>query len=237
MVTDEQIKQFREEGYFILPDAFAAPEIDAVREPIDRFAAAHEEQLQQRGTSGISRPSEISFTAHLAERDALIWSFVTQPIFIELATTLIAPDIALYWDQSVYKKPETRRDFPWHQDTGYIQVEPQEYLTCWLALEDATVENGCIWILPGSHQQGLVEHQDTPIGKQCYFGDDPGTPVPLRKGGMAVFSSLMFHRSGPNTSDGERKAYIVQYSAANVRDGKTGQPLDKPVIARSGNRV
>lgn len=237
MVTEQHREQFRTDGYFILANAFSAPEIDALRERIDDFAAAHEAHLQQQGASGISRPNEISFTAHLAEQDPSIWSFVTQPMLVKLATTLIGPDIALYWDQSVYKKPETRRPFPWHQDTGYIQVEPQEYVTCWLALDDATVENGCIWIMPGSHRQGLVEHQDTPIGKQCYFGDDPGTSVPLNKGGVAVFSSLLFHRSGPNTSDGERKAYIVQYSAADVRDGTTGQPLGKPVIARAGKPV
>ena len=44
----------------------------------------------------------------------------------------------LYWDQAVYKKPDTAASFPWHQDNGYAYVEPQQYLTCWIALTDAT---------------------------------------------------------------------------------------------------
>jgi len=237
IVTDEQRQQFREQGYFLLPNAFAAAEIDALTERLDRFAEAHEAQLLARGAEGISRPSEISFTSHLAEHDPQIMAFATQEAFISLATTLISPDVSLYWDQSVYKKPETHRDFPWHQDNGYTQIEPQEYLTCWVALVDANVQNGCIWVLPGSHTDGVVEHRDTPIGKQCYFGDDPGVAVELPKGGMAVFSSLLFHRSGPNLSNTIRKSYILQYSAADARNARTGELLNRPVIARNGQPV
>ena len=63
-----------------------------------------------------------------------------------------------------------------HQDNGYVAIEPEHYLTCWLALNDATLENGCIWARPRSHLGSVVEHKPTPIGLQCYFGDDPGIP-------------------------------------------------------------
>jgi ectoine hydroxylase-related dioxygenase (phytanoyl-CoA dioxygenase family) len=145
--------------------------------------------------------------------------------------------VKLYWDQAVYKKPETPRDFPWHQDNGYTPVLPEEYLTCWLALEDANIHNGCIWVLPETHKQGLVEHKETSIGKQCYFGSDPGVAVELRKGGMAFFSSLMFHRSGPNVSDSIRKGYIVQYAHASVRDKASGEPRGRFVVAQDGKLV
>jgi phytanoyl-CoA hydroxylase len=102
---------------------------------------------------------------------------------------LIDPNVALYHDQSVYKKPETKKDFPWHQDNGYTPIEPEQYLTCWIALEDATIENGCIW--PGTHKQGPVEHVRTKTGLLCYFGKDPGIPVPLQKGGVAVFFTII----------------------------------------------
>jgi ectoine hydroxylase-related dioxygenase (phytanoyl-CoA dioxygenase family) len=237
MVSEAQRQQFREQGFFVLPNLFSAADIDALRARIDRFDAAHEAQLRQAGQQGISRPNEISFTAHLAEQDPEIMAFTRRPELIGLATSLIAPDISLYWNQSVYKRPEAKRDFPWHQDNGYTPVEPQEYLTCWLALEDATIENGCIWVLPGTHHDGIVEHKDSPIGKQCYFGDDPGIPVPLAKGSMAAFSSLLFHRSGPNTSAGTRKAYIMQYTPADARHGATGEPFNRTVVARDGRPV
>ncbi len=174
---------------------------------------------------------------HLAEQDPEIMRFVAQEKFAHLTSDLLNETVALYWDQSVYKKPETPREFPWHQDTGYIPTDPAEYITCWLALVDVTIENGCISVLPGSHLQGIVEHQDTEIGKQCYFGADPGVPVELKKGSMVVFSSLLFHRSGPNVSQTVRKGYVIQYCVAHARNALTGDLFNGVVIARQGEPV
>ncbi len=236
MLNDTQVQQFREVGYFILPELFSASEIDAVRERIDDFNAEHERHLAESGNQGISRANEIAFTNNLAQRDPVIGAFAADARFVEITTTLIGPDISLYWDQSVYKKPETRRDFPWHQDNGYRTVVPLEYVTCWTALEDATIENGTIWVMPGTHKDGVVEHKPTPIGLQCYFGDDPGTPVELPKGGTAVFSSLLFHRSGPNVSSRIRKAYITQYSPAGLTDQASGLWFNRLPIAYNGEQ-
>ena len=63
----------------------------------------------------------------------------------DLCADLLGPDVNLYWDQAVYKKPEKPRRVPWHQDNGYTYIEPQQYLTIWLALTDATEDNGCPW--------------------------------------------------------------------------------------------
>ncbi|GCE27130.1 SnoK [Dictyobacter alpinus] len=234
MLTTEQQQQFNEQGFFILPQAFPAGEIDALRAHIDHFAAKHEQQLQERGKEGISRPNEISFTFNLAAHDPAIMQFVTQEKFVQLTSDLLKDDISLYWDQAVYKKPEAKRDFPWHQDTGYTLTDPAEYVTCWLALDETTLDNGCIWVIPGSHKQGAIEHTDTEIGKQCYFGTEPGIPVPLKKGGMVAFSSLLFHRSGPNISNTVRKGYVIQYSVSSARHGVSGEPFNRIVIARNG---
>ena len=234
MITSEQQRQFDERGFFILPNFFSAAEINALRGRIDHFAAAHEKQLEEHGKEGISRPKEISFTAHLAAEDPEIMKFVAQEKFAQITFDLLHDDVSLYWDQSVYKKPEAKRDFPWHQDTGYTLTDPAVYITCWLALDDVTLENGCVWVIPGSHKQGVIEHTDTDIGKQCYFGDDPGVPVPLQKGSMVVFNSLLFHRSGPNVSSAVRKGYVIQYSVAHARHGVTGEPFNRVVVARGG---
>ena len=119
-----------------------------------------------------------------------------------------------------------------HQDNGYVAIEPEHYLTCWLALNDATLENGCIWARPRSHLGGVVEHKPTPIGLQCYFGDDPGIPVPVRQGSMIAFSSKLMHRSGPNQSSG------IQYSVEGAHSPTTGQVFNNgPLIARGGRRA
>lgn len=236
IVTPQRREQFERDGYFVLTDYFSPEEVAAITCAIDRHALQHEDRLRESGAQGISRPGEISFTAFLAESDPEIAAFCLQLRMADLMRELIGPDVRLYWNQSVYKQPETPREFPWHQDNGYTPVEPAQYYTCWLALTEATVENGCIWLLPGSHRQGPVPHTDSPIGRVGYTGPDPGIPVPLRPGSMAVFSSLTLHRSGPNLSQGTRKAYIMQYIPAYTRNGVTGEPYsDRMWVVREAS--
>lgn len=239
MVTEEQKRQFREQGYFILPGLFSAEEMDNLTEHIDSFVEEHEARLREESLNpnSISRAGEISFTAFLAEHDAEIMRFVAQQKFVDLTSDLLKTDIELYWNQAVYKRPGTVREFPWHQDDGYKLTDPAEYITCWLALKDVTAESGAVQVIPGSHRQGAVEHKPTPIGLQCYFGDDPGVVVPLTQGSMVVFSSLLFHRTGPNLTNGIRKGYVIQYSTAGTRDAATGEPFNRTVIARAGQPV
>lgn len=233
MLTDAQQAQFQTEGYFILTDFFNLDDIDRATEQIDVFDAERERELTAVGKEGISRANEINFTAHLAERNPVLKAFCCQPKLVALMNELIGLDVSLYWDQSVYKRPEALRDFPWHQDNGYTPVIPEQYITCWIPLNDATLENGCIWIQPGTHLQGTVEHVKTELGWQCYHGQDPGTPVPLKKGDVVVFSSLLFHRSGPNCTNGMRKAYVVQYCSADTVNAKTRERVGRFVVSGS----
>ena len=239
MLTDTQMAQYRDEGYVILPNLFAPGEMDELTAHIDPFDQAYNEALRQSRLENSNQvPDEIVFSYYLNFKDSYIQAFTADPRLADLAVRILGPDVRLYWDQSVYKRPEAQRDFPWHQDNGYVPIVPEHYLTCWLALNDATVENGCIWILPRSHRNGVVEHRPTPIGLQCYFGPDPGIPVPLHKGSLVAFCSMLMHRSGPNQSAGMRKGYVIQYSAAGAYNPKTGQVFNNgPIIARGGQRV
>ena len=237
-ITDAQKKQFAEDGYFLLENVFTRTEMDRLATQIEGYQKRHEERLAaQGGTEGISRAGEITFTDHLAENDPELAAFVTRPEFVAIATQLLGPDVDLYWNQSVFKQPEGKREFPWHQDDGYTPVTPSPYLTLWLALNDATMENGCISVLPGSHKRGLVPHHPSDIGLVCHDSDDPdqGVPVPVQAGSLAVFQSLTMHKSGANVSQGTRKAYIVQYSAAGLRNVQTGELIDNEIaLARNG---
>jgi phytanoyl-CoA hydroxylase len=230
-LTNQERNKFIEDGFFIRENAFSEAEVDQLTGWIDQYVKSHDDELTKVGTEGISRANEITFTSHLASKDPQIMRFVSQEHLVGLASELIDKNVALYWDQAVYKKPGTKKDFPWHQDNGYTPIEPEQYLTCWIALEDADVENGCIWVLPGSHKNGLVHHEMTDIGYNCYNGEDPGVPAPVKKGGMVVFSSLTFHKSGPNLSqDRIRKGYIVQYTTPDAISKKTGERLNGPIL-------
>jgi len=237
LITETQKKQFAETGFFILEHFFDEAEIDDLTQEIAVYADETNRQLRAAGGKGISRPDEITFTAFIAEKNEKIRAFVKQDKFVQLTTGLIGPDVRLYWNQAVFKYPETQKEFPWHQDDGYTPLDPAQYYTCWLALSDATVENGCIWVLPESHKNGIQPHRRTELGHVGYFGDNPGVPVPLKKGSMAVFSSLLFHRSGPNVTNGVRKAYIIQYIPAHARNARNNEPFtDRLWVAKDGKR-
>lgn len=241
VITPEQKRQFQASGFFVLDNVFTQAEMDALAERIEVFQQKAQENLQaQGGAAGISRAGEIIFDAYLAEQDERVRAFCKRPEFVAISTALLGPDVDLYWNQSVYKEPECEKSFPWHQDDGYTPVEPTPYLTLWLALNDATPENGCISVLPGSHKRGLVEHYRSPIGLVCHELDDPdqGIQVPVKAGSMAVFQSLTMHKSGVNRSQGIRKAYIIQYSCAGLKNLRTGEEITGKIpIARNGQAV
>jgi ectoine hydroxylase-related dioxygenase (phytanoyl-CoA dioxygenase family) len=232
-VSDAQARAFDEQGYFLLEDALDPETVSRVVAEIDPFEERVEAFLRGRpdGKAFIARAGEITFTTHLVLRSAALRAFCASPLFQDLGHDLIGPDVRLYWDQAVYKKPEADRDFPWHQDNGYTFVEPQQYLTCWIALTDATLENGCPEVAPGLHRRGTLRHWMTDTGWRCLDEAPDAVPVPVRAGSAVVFSSLTPHRTGPNRSGSVRKAYIVQLApegARIVQAGADGAPAPGP---------
>lgn len=237
-LTAENRADLEKLGYTAFTDVFTSDEMDAVAGLVEEQQRAHAESLVAvGGSAGISRANEITFTDHLAENDPRLLNFMKRPEFVALLTELLGSDVNLYWNQAVYKSPGSTKEFPWHQDDGYMPVTPAPYVTLWIALDDVTEDMGCCWMLPGSHKAGLVPHQDTPQGKACYPLDVPyqGVPVPLRKGSMAVFWSMTMHKSGLNTSDRMRKGLVLQYSKAGLKYLHNMEPVvDQTPVARDG---
>ena len=153
-------------------------------------------------------------------------------MFAGLARDLVGPDVRLYWDQSVYKQPNSAEPVLWHQDNGYTYVEPQAYLTCWVAITDATPENGCIAVMPGVHRDGTLAHRSTPVGEECWGDWSRAVEVPVRAGSIVVFTSLTPHATKRNTH--RRGAQGVHRA---VRPRRRGRALgDPPPAHRSGPR-
>jgi ectoine hydroxylase-related dioxygenase (phytanoyl-CoA dioxygenase family) len=213
-VTDEQAERFDREGYFVIEDAFDAEllaELDAAIAPGDERVRGFLDGLPD-GRFGVAGNDTQTIAPHLAARSDVLARFCAHPLLAGLCRDLVGPDVRLYWDQSVYKQPHSVEPVLWHQDNGYTYVEPQAYLTCWVALTDATPENGCVAVMPGVHRDGTLLHQDTPIGFECWGDHDTAVLAPVRAGSIVVFSSLTPHCTARNTTDEVRKAYIVQYA-------------------------
>jgi ectoine hydroxylase-related dioxygenase (phytanoyl-CoA dioxygenase family) len=214
-ISAEQASAYDERGFFVLEDAFEPRDLEALVADSDHAQERIRDFLRTRpgGRLAISRADEITFAPHLVKQSPSARAFCTSAPLVELAHDLLGPDVRLYWDQSVYKRPGTKAPFPWHQDNGYVYLEPQHYLTCWVALTDATIENGCPWVVPGAHRDGTLAHEWTDLGWVCFPDDPPESlPVPVAAGGIVVFSSLTPHATGANSTNDVRKAYIVQFA-------------------------
>lgn len=224
-VTPEQKRQFDEQGWFVLRDAFTQGELDLIEAAIDPLEQEHDRELRESGgRNAISSADAITFTGHIVKKSRVLRNFAAHPAIVEVCHDLIGDDVRLYWDQSVYKKSGVPQEFPWHQDNGYTFVEPQQYLTFWIPLVDVDVENGCPWIAPGMHKLGTLEHWATPIGLKCLDDAPDAVPAPASRGDAIVFSSLSPHRTGPNLKVGTvRKAYILQYAPEGAEAIKNGE--------------
>ena len=231
-LSADEVAAFDHDGFFVLRGALTPEQVADVTAAIDPFEVAGEEELRRHGgTFLIARADEITFTTHLVARSATLRRFVAAEPFQGIVRDLIGPDVRLYWDQAVYKKPDTEALFPWHQDNGYAFIDPQQYVTCWVPLVDATVDNGCPWALPTVHRLGTLDHRVTPLGLACVDAPPGAVPVPARAGDIVVFSSLTPHSTGPNRTADVRKAYIVQYApdgAAVLGFAPDGAPAAVP---------
>ena len=215
LVSAEQADAYRELGGFVLHDVFDTETLSDLVAELDPIEARVNDQLQDlpAGTPSIARPDEIVFQAHVVQSCPMAKRLASHPTLVALCKDLIGPQVRLYWDQLVYKRPATAVEFPWHQDNGYTFVLPQQYLTCWIALTDATIENGCPWIMPQVHQSGTLAHRWTSLGFECFETAPAGAiPMPVSAGSVVVFSSLTPHRTGPNLTTDIRKSYILQYA-------------------------
>ncbi len=218
-VLDPQaITDFNAKGFTIVREAVSQDQVQKLLPVIDALEAQEDETVLtlDNGRSVVFGVHQMTFACNLAARNDALRRFVSSALMRDLMHDLIGPDVRLYWDQAVYKKPRHVAGFAWHQDNGYTYVEPQDYVTCWLALTDADASNGCPWVLPGLHRNGTFAHDQGSEGL-VISGLDPDSIAeravctPAKAGDMVVFSSLTPHMTGPNLTNKTRKAYILQY--------------------------
>ncbi|MCO6457301.1 MAG: phytanoyl-CoA dioxygenase family protein [Pirellulaceae bacterium] len=159
-----------------------------------------------------------------AENDSVFLELASEPSILDVIESLIGPDIKLYASQC-FMKPPGGIAKPYHQDSAYFTIEPPDLVTCWAALDDVTLDNGCMWVIPGSHRGGLVGH-----ARDWLVGDRVDMQVPLDRldlgrelpvvmpaGSCSFHHSLLLHRSAANLSDRSRRGLAVHYMSARSR--------------------
>ena len=177
-----------------------------------------------------SRQRGLGVDTQLVHRSALLREFVTRGPQVKLAVDLLGPNVCFTHQQYIIKHTDAmaRTDVPWHQDSGYGRLEPPLDLTVWIALDDCTLDNGCLWVLPQSERRGLQPHSG--IGAlRGVVVDEPGIALPMRAGDAVLFGGLLLHRSLPNITDAARVALYLRYCDPSVVMIGEGRP-DKPVL-------
>jgi len=126
----------------------------------------------------------------------------------------IGQEVVMKADMALSKPPFIGSEKPWHQDNAYFDWLPLELVgTAWIALDDATVENGCMHVLPRGHRLGALKHYHT-IDCEILpdrFDRSGAVPVELKAGGAMFFSAMLPHQTPPNRSPERRRALQFQY--------------------------
>jgi ectoine hydroxylase-related dioxygenase (phytanoyl-CoA dioxygenase family) len=243
-ITPEQLRDYREKGFFVL-DAIIPPEhLDMLREEADIFIDKMHAEMDKTGRDviGISHRGKRYFISRRYKESARLHEFIFSDLMANICRATLGPNAWLFHEQYVIKAAEVGMKFAWHQDSGYLPHKHKPYLTTWCALDDMTEANGTVYMLPYDRAgtRDRLEHiveagSNDLVG---YHGADPGEAVVCPAGSIAVFSSTCFHRSGVNTTSKMRRVYLPQYSSEPImsEDGtKVWAQADE--FLRDGNRV
>ena len=150
-------------------------------------------------------------------RDA-IRALAFHPPLLDAVESLIGPGVSVYFSQVFFKPPEGGGPKPAHQDNYYFGPNDEEgVVTAWIALDDATLENGCLYYGDGTNLRPVYAHEapaDEPYNLQlpaALLERQPMSPAPVRRGGVSFHHGNTFHRSGPNLSAHWRRAVALHY--------------------------
>ena len=234
-LSTEQKEQFERDGFIAYGPIISADELNAVRERIDAIADGNSsvpgsqirmEQAYLDGTlTGVARRDAVWQMVGLANVDHVIARLVRNPRILDAVESLLGPDIKYYSDQELMKPAKHGSAVNWHQDSYYWPIEPMNLVTCWLALDDATLENGCMCFIPGSHQQGLWPHTRNDQRTMKLEGVDESTmvAVPIPAGGCEFHHSLTVHATSENKTPYRRRAIAMSYMSARSKDTRDAQ--------------
>ncbi|MBN8215672.1 MAG: phytanoyl-CoA dioxygenase family protein [Spirochaetes bacterium] len=249
-LTLEQKRRYEEEGYLIVEGFFPQELIQALCAELDRLSDGARGLEGDAGGFNLQRPAgggiqegaplapgllrKIQEIDRHSERFAAL---VEHPDLLDAVEDLIGPTLHYHSSKVMFKPARHGSAKPWHQDWAYWQGTRPEQVTCWLALDEATEENGCMQLVPGSHRGGFVPHVD-PRELQIEAARVPGDRVrvaPMKPGSMLFFHVLTWHYSAPNRSDKSRRSFIVDYDPNGRGAGQGGLAGDR--LLRGGAKV
>ena len=206
MLSNDQVKDYQEKGY-VTPD-YRLPE-----RLISDIADCHDRLLQRY-------PEFHNYCPSLLAYDLGFLNYARIPTVLDMVGQLIGPDFAL-WNSSFFAKPANGgHETPWHQDGEYWPIRPLATCTVWIAIDDATTENGCLEVIPGSHttqrlRKHVTKETDTVTLNQeidsSEFEQSKAQSVELEAGQISLHDVFLVHGSKANNSNLPRRGMTLRF--------------------------
>ena len=233
MLSPEQVAGFVNQGYIVLPNLIPPLQIKGLAEVCDRLL---DEEAPANGAGkfhALGRGESLRFLRQRFQEFEEIRDVLFSKGMIAVARALLGAETCyMFNEQYVVKGAGTQScgnsAFAWHQDGSYVGFDHRPYLTMWVAIDQATVENGALRVLPRNLAEdiSLGEYRVDPATNErvCYDGNDRGVLVTAEPGTLVVFSSTTMHCSTPNQTATSRRAWLCQFSAEPIIDPHTDLP-------------
>ncbi|MBX2882473.1 MAG: phytanoyl-CoA dioxygenase family protein [Granulosicoccus sp.] len=232
MLSDEQLQHYQHHGY-VTPD-FRLPD-----DVIDDIRNAHQRLVQRH-------PDQSDYCSALLAFDTWFLTVARRPDILDLVSSVLGDDIAL-WNSSFFAKPAlTGSRTPWHQDGEYWPISPLATCTVWIAVDAATEENGCLQVIPGSHknQQLATHHQNDADGLALnleldgsQFDPADAVPIVLEPGQVSLHDVYLYHGSEPNQSRHPRRGMTLRYMpTSSVYQHDNAKPSAKSGVLQMSER-
>ena len=232
-LSAEQKQFFQDNGYLVVPDLLSPEQLHELRAKVDQvldgtlkpesgrddFTLQMEPKIKD--DPNVPRREKIRVAFHLCHNHSYFMQHVTRPEIKDVVEDLFGTGVRLYTDQLFVKPPHHGSEVPFHQDSAYWPQAEPNIISCWVALDDATIENGCVRMIPGTHK-APIPHSEFP-GTQKYglleeqVDVSKEVPVEIKAGGAMFHHSLTVHRSFPNTSDYGRRGLVSIYLPENLK--------------------
>ncbi len=216
MLNEQQIQFFRTNGYLAVEQLLTPAEVEQFRQVYDDFLTEKISTGDHRSDlSGLGKGKEL--ITQIMRPSVLLPELASSTLHQKataLARQLLGEDMDVDFDMLIDKAPNTNAPTPWHQDEAYwIDMPDKRAVSCWIALDIAKRENGCMWFVPGSNHKPLRSHVQTGKGGalQCEATEEEAVAVELQPGGCTFHHGRTIHYSRGNATDGHRRAFIVNF--------------------------
>ena len=220
------IEKFGHDGYLVVPSFLTSGELGDVKTDIDRVGREKAALTRDEGGFNLEKEGGNAFDlSQPALRPGLLRKIqgavayvpavkrvFTSPKMLDCMEDIMGPNLYYHSSKVMFKPPRGGSPKPWHQDAAYWKSYEPNQVTVWIAIDDATEENGCVWAIPGSHRLGRIPHVQQELQvPESKIDLTKAAPVPVPAGGLLIFHSLVLHMSKANTSDKPRCAIICDY--------------------------